>query len=244
MTRRNWKTFNPRSLRDALEGCKDFAQERHNRSVERIAELAGEESHWTVYGWMRDGSIPGKKIPAFEHAGEQGIDEVVIAYLAMHLAFLVAGVEQEQVRPRVAGDAGQGVGGEVGFQVGAQPTAEVGAVVVGVPVGGRAAQAENAVGPRRLDDRKLLRIEKTQLDGIGDVAVALPDKQRRAGFKAHKRVAPAAHRLDPYRGQYQFQHEDQARGRHRAEQYLLRPGQPPDRLNASFDFTFHHGLPD
>lgn len=68
MTRRNWKTFNPRSLREALEGCKDFALERHNRSVERVAELAGEESHWTVYGWMRDGSIPGKKIPAFQHA--------------------------------------------------------------------------------------------------------------------------------------------------------------------------------
>ncbi len=68
MSRRNWRTFNPRSLREAMEGCKDYALEKHRRSVERIAELAGEESHWTVYGWLRDGSIPGKKIQAYQHA--------------------------------------------------------------------------------------------------------------------------------------------------------------------------------
>lgn len=68
MSRRNWKTVNPRSLREAIELCKDFALEKHRRSVERIAELAGEESQWTVYGWLRDGSIPGKKIHAFQHA--------------------------------------------------------------------------------------------------------------------------------------------------------------------------------
>lgn len=68
MTRRNWKKVNPRSLREALELAKDHAKEAHNRSVERLAELMGEESHWTVYGWLRDGSIPGKKIPAYQHA--------------------------------------------------------------------------------------------------------------------------------------------------------------------------------
>lgn len=68
MTRRNWKKANPRSLREALELGKDHAREVHHRSVERIAELMGEESHWTVYGWLRDGSIPGKKIPAYQHA--------------------------------------------------------------------------------------------------------------------------------------------------------------------------------
>lgn len=68
MSRRNWRTFNPRSLREAMEGCKDYALEKHRRSVERIAELAGEESHWTVYGWLRDGSIPGKKIQTYQHA--------------------------------------------------------------------------------------------------------------------------------------------------------------------------------
>lgn len=68
MNRRNWRTVSPRSLREAIELCKDFALEKRHRSVERIAELAGEESHWTVYGWLRDGSIPGKKIHAYQHA--------------------------------------------------------------------------------------------------------------------------------------------------------------------------------
>lgn len=68
MAVKNWKRVQPRSLREALELCKDHALAVHHRSVERIAELAGEESHWTVYGWLRDGSIPGKKIMAYQHA--------------------------------------------------------------------------------------------------------------------------------------------------------------------------------
>jgi hypothetical protein len=56
MNRRNWRTFNPRTLREAIEGCKDYALEKHRRKVEEIAELAGENSQWTVYGWLRDGS--------------------------------------------------------------------------------------------------------------------------------------------------------------------------------------------
>lgn len=68
MPTRNWRSFRPTSLREALEGCKDYALEKHRRGVERIAELMGEESHWTVYGWLRDGSIPGKKIVSYQHA--------------------------------------------------------------------------------------------------------------------------------------------------------------------------------
>lgn len=67
MTKRNWKRVQPTSFRHALELCKDHAKEVNNLSVERIADLMGEESHWTVYGWLRDGSIPGKKIMAYEH---------------------------------------------------------------------------------------------------------------------------------------------------------------------------------
>ncbi len=68
MPKRNWRTFNPKTLRDAIEGCKDYALEKHRRSVDQIAELAGEDSQWTVYGWLRDGSIPGRKIKTFQHA--------------------------------------------------------------------------------------------------------------------------------------------------------------------------------
>lgn len=68
MKRRNWKGVQPTSLRHALELCKDHAADARRLSVERIAERMGEESHWTVYGWLRDGSIPARKIVAYEHA--------------------------------------------------------------------------------------------------------------------------------------------------------------------------------
>lgn len=68
MSCRNWRKTQPTSLRHALELCKDHARERKNRGAERIAEVMGEESHWTVYGWLRDGSIPAKKILAFQNA--------------------------------------------------------------------------------------------------------------------------------------------------------------------------------
>lgn len=68
MTRRNWKRVQPTSLRHAIELCKDYARETHNISVERIAEIMDEESHWTVYGWLRDGSIPSRKILGYQHA--------------------------------------------------------------------------------------------------------------------------------------------------------------------------------
>ena len=68
MTRRNWKRWQPASLRDALKGCKDFAQERHNLSVERIAERMGLEDHWALYKWIANGRMPLVLAPAFEHA--------------------------------------------------------------------------------------------------------------------------------------------------------------------------------
>lgn len=67
MSRRNWRGVQPTSLRNAIELCKDYARDVHRLSVERIAELMGEESAWTVYGWLRDGSIPARKIAAYEH---------------------------------------------------------------------------------------------------------------------------------------------------------------------------------
>lgn len=74
MTRRNWKRTQPTSLRNALELCKDYAREKHNLSVERIAERMGEADHWTLYKWMQTGRIPAVAIPAYEAAC--GIDFV------------------------------------------------------------------------------------------------------------------------------------------------------------------------
>ena len=72
--RRNWKRLQPTSLRHALELCKDFAKERHNLSVERIAERMGLTDHWTVYKWIQTGRIPANMIRPYEVAC--GIDYV------------------------------------------------------------------------------------------------------------------------------------------------------------------------
>lgn len=66
MTKRNWKRIQPTSLRHALELCKDYARERHNLSVERIAERMGMTDHWTVYKWIQTGRIPANMIRAYE----------------------------------------------------------------------------------------------------------------------------------------------------------------------------------
>jgi hypothetical protein len=74
MTRRNWKRIQPTSLRNALELCKDYARERKNLSVERIADQMGLSDHWTIYKWLQNGRIPANLIRPFEAAC--GIDYV------------------------------------------------------------------------------------------------------------------------------------------------------------------------
>lgn len=68
MARRNWKKVQPTSLRNALELCKEYAREKHNLSVERIAERMGEADHWNLYKWMQNGRMPAVLIPAYESA--------------------------------------------------------------------------------------------------------------------------------------------------------------------------------
>ena len=68
MTRRNWKSVRPTSLRHAMELCKEFAQARANLSVERIAERMGLADHWTLYKWISSGRMPAVMIPAYEAA--------------------------------------------------------------------------------------------------------------------------------------------------------------------------------
>lgn len=68
MRRRNWKAFRPTSLCEAIEACTQFALERHNRSIDRIADLMGIASKWTLYKYIQSGGMPARLIPAFEHA--------------------------------------------------------------------------------------------------------------------------------------------------------------------------------
>lgn len=68
MSRRNWKRYQPRSLRDALAACKDYALERRNLGVERIAALIGLDDHWTLYKWIANGRMPLVCLPAYENA--------------------------------------------------------------------------------------------------------------------------------------------------------------------------------
>lgn len=68
MTRRSWKNAQPSSIRQAMEWSLEFAKERHNLGVERIAERMGQANHWALYKWISEGRMPAVLIPAFEHA--------------------------------------------------------------------------------------------------------------------------------------------------------------------------------
>lgn len=68
MRGRNWKRVQPTSLRNAMELTKEYAKDKHNLSVQRIAERMGEADHWTLYKWMENGRIPAVLIPAYEAA--------------------------------------------------------------------------------------------------------------------------------------------------------------------------------
>lgn len=74
MSRRNWKNTQPHDLRDAMDLCVDYAREKHNRSVDSIADLMGVPSKHTLYKWIADANMPAIRIKSFEHAC--GIDFV------------------------------------------------------------------------------------------------------------------------------------------------------------------------
>ncbi|MDO8933608.1 MAG: hypothetical protein Q7U97_14535 [Rhodocyclaceae bacterium] len=68
----------PASLIEAFRFCKDFAKEKRNLSVERIAELMGVTAD-ALYKWLATGRMPANLIPAYEHIC--GID-----FVSRHLA--------------------------------------------------------------------------------------------------------------------------------------------------------------
>jgi hypothetical protein len=65
MSRRNWKSYRPISLLDALRACKDFAAERRSLSVERIADLMGITPD-LLYKWLATGRMPAVLVPTYE----------------------------------------------------------------------------------------------------------------------------------------------------------------------------------
>lgn len=67
MTTRNWKRVRASSATDALRLCKEFAQEKKNLSIERIADRMG-VSHDSLYKWLAKGNLPYILVPAFELA--------------------------------------------------------------------------------------------------------------------------------------------------------------------------------
>lgn len=67
MGARRWKQYVPDSLRSALEGCKDYAREKHNKSVERIAAEMGLTDHWSLYKWLQNGRMPASLLLPYEN---------------------------------------------------------------------------------------------------------------------------------------------------------------------------------
>lgn len=67
MTRRNWKLARPASLTEALRLCVEFAKERHNKGIERIADQMG-VSHDSLYKWVATGRLPANLLLGFELA--------------------------------------------------------------------------------------------------------------------------------------------------------------------------------
>ncbi|PHS48788.1 MAG: hypothetical protein COB05_04575 [Marinobacter sp.] len=68
MARRNWKHERAISLRRGMELNVQYAREKQNRSVDRIADLMGMPSHFTLYKYLESGRMPAILIPAFENA--------------------------------------------------------------------------------------------------------------------------------------------------------------------------------
>lgn len=62
-----------------MELCLAYARERRRLSVDRVADLMGLPSRWSIYKWLENGRLPATLIPPFEHAC--GVD-FVTQYLA------------------------------------------------------------------------------------------------------------------------------------------------------------------
>lgn len=67
MARQNWKRVRPRSITHAMQLCKDYAREKHNLGIDRIADGMTVTSVDTLYKWMGSGRMPANMVRAFEN---------------------------------------------------------------------------------------------------------------------------------------------------------------------------------
>lgn len=63
---RNWNRIIPRNILEAMRLCKDYAKEKKNLSVERIADLMGITAD-QLYGWLGNGKMHLSLVPMYEH---------------------------------------------------------------------------------------------------------------------------------------------------------------------------------
>ena len=68
MARRNWNKVSADNISSAMELCLEFAKEKENLSVDRIADRMGLPNKWNIYKWMENGRIPAVELLRFEDA--------------------------------------------------------------------------------------------------------------------------------------------------------------------------------
>jgi len=77
---RFWKRRTPTSLRQAVDESIDYFKEAHNGSVEKISDLMGYSSVWSLYKDLADLKLKINQVKSFEHA--TGIDLLSRYYAA------------------------------------------------------------------------------------------------------------------------------------------------------------------
>lgn len=63
---RNWNRVIPRNTLEAMRLCKDYAKEKKNLSVERIADRMGVSAD-NLYAWLGNGKMHASLIQSYEH---------------------------------------------------------------------------------------------------------------------------------------------------------------------------------
>lgn len=95
--RRDWKRIRPISLVHAMRLSTEFAQERHNLSVARIADRMG-VSLDCLYKWLATGKLPAVQIPTLELA-------CGCSYVSTWLAMSAGKLVIDQPKGRKASDS-------------------------------------------------------------------------------------------------------------------------------------------